>query len=74
MYLILKLGPFIRRLDFGKNNHVEVMYLEVHDHICFVLAYLSDEEWENLPLLPVGIELGEVFCFELVRDSDFQGL
>ena len=51
-----------------------MLYSKVHDHIWCVLAYLSDEKWENLPLPPSGIELGDVFSFELVRDSDFQGL
>ena len=74
MYQILKLGPSIRRLDFGENNHVEVVYSEGHDHMWSMLAYLREEEWEHLPLLPAGIELGDVFCFELVRDSEFQGL
>ena len=73
MYLLLELGPYIRRLDFGENIHVEVLYSKVHDHIWSVLAYLRDEEWENLPLLPVAIQMGDVFCFELVSDSDFQG-
>ena len=66
--------PSIRRLNFGENVHVKVLYSEVHDHIWFVLAYFSDEEWVNLPLPPARIELGNVYCFELVRDSDFQGL
>ena len=69
--LLLELGPSIRRLNFGENVHVEVLYLEVHDHIWSMIAYLSDDEWKNLPLPPIGIELGGVFCFELVRDSDF---
>ena len=62
MYLLLELGPSIRRLDFGENIHVEVLYSKVHDHI-----------WSVLPLLPVAIQMGDVFCFELVSDSDFQG-
>ena len=65
MYLLLELGLSI---------HVEVLYSEVHDHIWSVIAYLSDDEWENFPLSPAGIELDDVYCFELVRDSDFQGL
>ena len=71
MYLLLELGPSIRRLDFGENIHVEVLYSEVHDHIWSMLPYLTDEEWESLPLPPIGIELGDVFCFELVRNSNF---
>ena len=71
MYLRLELGPSIRRLNFGENVHVEVLYSEVHDHIWYVTAYLSDEEWVNQPLPPTRLELGDVFCFELVRDSDF---
>ena len=71
LYLILELGPSIRRLDFGENIHVEVLYSEVRDHIWSILAYLRDEEWENLPLPLARIELGNVFCFELVRDSEF---
>ena len=70
MYLLLELVPSIRRLYFGENVHVEVLYSEVHDHIWSVIAYLSDDEWKNLPLALVGIELGDVYCFELVRDSD----
>ena len=64
MYLLLELGPSIRRLDFGENIHVKVLYLEVDDHIWPVLAYLRDEEGKILPLPSVRIELGEVFGFE----------
>ena len=66
MYLLLKLGPSIRRLNFGENVHVKVLYSEVHDDIWSMIAYLSDDEWENLPLPPARIELWDVFC----RDSD----
>ena len=38
MYLILELGPSIKRLDFGENIHVKVLYSEVHDHIWSVLV------------------------------------
>ena len=74
MYLILKLDPSIKSLEFGENIHVEILYSKVHEHICSVLAFVREEEWKDLPLLPVGIELDYVFCFELVRISDFQGL
>ena len=74
MYLVLELGPSIRRLNFEENVHVEVLFSEVHDHIWFVIAYLNDDEWVNLLLPPAGLELGDVYCFELVRNSDFQGL
>lgn len=74
MYLILELDPSIRRLDFGENIHIKVLYSKLHDPIWTVLAYVREEEWKNLPLPPARIELDDVFCFELVRDSDFQGL
>ena len=43
----------------------------MHGHIWSVVAYVSDEEWMNLPLPPTGLDVDDVFCFELVRDSDF---
>ena len=33
---------------------------------------MIDEEWVNLPLLPARLDSGDVYCFELVRDSEFQ--
>ena len=29
MYLLLELGPSIRRLNFGENVHIEVLYSEL---------------------------------------------
>ena len=52
--------------------HVEIIYSEVHGHIWSV-AYVSDKEWMNLQLPPAKLNLADVFCFELVNDSDFQG-
>ena len=71
MYLILDLGPSIRRLEFDENIHVEILHSEVHEHVSSVLAYVREEEWNNLPLLRARVELDDVFCFKLVRDSDF---
>ena len=59
MYLILELGPSIRRLEFGENIHVEILFSGVHERIWSVLAYVREEEWKDLPLPPVGVELDE---------------
>lgn len=69
MYLLLELGPSVQSLNFGENVHVEIIYSEVRGHIWSVVAYMSDEEWMNLPLLPAGLDLGEVYCYELVREA-----
>ena len=74
MYLLLELSPSIQSLNFGENVHVEMIYSEVRSHIWSVIAHVSDEEWMNLPLPRAGLDLDDVFCFELVGDSDFQGL
>ena len=74
MYLLLELGPSVQSLNFGENVHVEMIYSEVRGCIWSVVAYVSDEEWVNLPLPPAGLDLRNVYCFKLVRDSDFQGL
>lgn len=73
MYILLELGPSIRRLNFGDNVHVEILYSEMHDRIWSVVAYVRDEEWVNLQLPPTRLNLADVFCFELVNDSDFLG-
>ena len=73
MYILLELGPSIQSLNFGENAHVEIIYLEVHGCIWSVIAYVSNEEWMNLQLPPANLDLVDVFCFELVNDSDFQG-
>lgn len=65
---------FVQSLNFGENVHVEMIYPEVHGRIWSVVAYMSDEEWMNLPLPPASLDLGDMYCYELVRDSDFQGL
>ena len=50
MYLILKLDPSIKSLEFGENIHVEILYSKVHERICSVLAFVREEEWKDLPL------------------------
>ena len=74
MYLLLELGPSIQSLNFEGNVHVEIIYLEVHGRIWSVVAYVSVKEWMNLPLPLASLDVDDVFCFELVRDSDFHGL
>ena len=73
MYILLELGPSIQSLNFRENAHVEIIYSEVHDRIWSVIAYVSNKEWMNLQLAPANLNLVDVFCFELVNDSDFQG-
>ena len=74
MYLLLELGPSIQSLNFGEHVHVEIIYSEVCGRIWSMIAYVRDEAWMNLPLPPLGLDIDDVFCFELVRDSDFEGL
>lgn len=73
MYILLELGPSIESLHFGDNAHVEKIHSEVRGHIWSVVAYIRDEEWINVQLPPANLNLADVFYFELVNDSDFQG-
>ena len=73
MYIHLELGPSIQRLHFGDNTHVEIIHSEVHGHIWSVVAYVRDEEWMNVQLPPANLNLVNVYYFELVNDSNFQG-
>ena len=73
MYILLELGPFIWSLYFGDNAHVKILYSEVHGCIWSVVAYVRNEEWINVQLPPSNLNLADVFCFELVNDSYFQG-
>ena len=73
MYILLELGPSIQSLNFGNNVHVEILYSEVHGCIWSVVAYVRDEDWVNVQLPPDNLNSADVFCFELVNDSDFQG-
>ena len=54
MYLLLELAPFIQSLNFREYVHVETIYSKVLGHIWSMVAHVSDEEWMNLPLPPVG--------------------
>ena len=72
MYILLELGPSIKSLYFGDNVHVEILYSEVHGCIWSVVAYVRDDEWINIQFLPSNVNVADVFCFELVNDSDFQ--
>ena len=61
MYFLLKLGPSVQSLNFGENVHVEMIYSEARGRIWSAVAYVSDEEWMNLPLPPAGLDLDDVF-------------
>ena len=73
MFILLELGPSIQSLHFGDNAHVEIIHSEVHGRIWSVVAYVRDEEWMNVQLLLANLNLADIFCFEQVNDSDFQG-
>ena len=73
MYILLELGSSIQNLYFGENVHVEILYSEFHGCIWSVVAYVRDEEWINIQFPSSNVNVADIFCFELVNDSDFQG-
>ena len=73
MYILLELGPSIRNLYFGNNVHVEILHSEVRGYIWSVIAYVENDEWMNIQFPPSNVNIADIFCFELVSDSDFQG-